>query len=211
CFGDTLEYRGAKLYQEGSYSFVEEVRPMCFEETVLTLNVRPEIYVNDLAIMADDGNGNGALLVEVKGGTGALSYLWNTGATTESLFNVQAGSYSLTVTDAAACTARFDFEIPLVNATDDQALPRAAFRVRPTLMPRDGMVTLENMSGVLQDIRDVRWWSASGQVQRKSVGLSVAPGQTLALTAPENLAAGVLVVQVILADGRHWATRIVKP
>jgi hypothetical protein len=178
---------------------------------VLTLTVRPEIYVNDLAIMADDGNGNGALLVEVKGGTGALSYLWNTGATTESLFNVASGPYSLTVTDGASCTARFDFEIPLVNATDDQVLARAAFRIRPTILPRDGMVTLENMSGVLLDIRDIRWWSASGQVQRTTAGQSIAPGQSLVLSSPQQLPAGVLVVQVILADGRHWATRIVKP
>ena len=211
CFGDTLEYRGAKLYQEGTYSFVEEVRPMCFEETVLTLNVRPEIYVNDLAIMADDGNGNGALLVEVKGGTGTLSYRWNTGATTESLFNVVAGPYSLTVTDAAGCTARFDFEIPLVNATDNLALARTAFRIRPTILPRDGVLTLENMSGVRQEIREIRWWSAAGQMQRSSAGQSVAPGQSLALPAPQQLAAGVLVVEIILANGSHWASRIVKP
>jgi hypothetical protein len=114
------------------------------------------------------------------------------------------------VTDAAACTARFDFEIPLVNATDDLALARTAFRIRPTIMPRDGVVMLENMSGVRQDIRDIRWWSASGQVQHTSAGQPVAPGQSIPLPAPQHLAAGVWGIQVILADGRHWVTRIVK-
>ncbi|NCW51590.1 MAG: hypothetical protein EBV89_10060, partial [Betaproteobacteria bacterium] len=43
--------------------------------------------------------------MSVTGGTGAYTYLWSNGATTASLTNLAAGSYSLTVTDANGCTA----------------------------------------------------------------------------------------------------------
>lgn len=49
------------------------------------------------------GQTNGYILSNVSGGTGNYTYLWNTGATTPNLFNLPAGLYSLTVSDANAC------------------------------------------------------------------------------------------------------------
>ncbi len=50
-----------------------------------------------------NGSSTGAIDVAVIGGTGAYTFLWNTGATTEDLTNVPAGSYQLNITDASAC------------------------------------------------------------------------------------------------------------
>ncbi len=47
------------------------------------------------------GNSNGAIGISVSGGYTPLSYLWSNAATTASLSGVPAGTYSLTVTDAA--------------------------------------------------------------------------------------------------------------
>ena len=88
CFGDTLDFNGTAVYDEGSYSFVEEIRPGCFEETVLNLSLLPEIFVNDLSIIGDNGSGDGAIFVEINGGTPPLTYLWSSGQTSESLFNI---------------------------------------------------------------------------------------------------------------------------
>ncbi|HOE04471.1 MAG TPA: gliding motility-associated C-terminal domain-containing protein [Bacteroidales bacterium] len=50
------------------------------------------------------GSTDGSIVVSVTGGTTPYSFLWNTGAITQDLFNVGAGNYSLVVTDFYGCT-----------------------------------------------------------------------------------------------------------
>ncbi len=52
-----------------------------------------------------NGLNNGSIDMAVTGGTGAYSYLWNDNATTEDRSALTPGSYTVTVTDANACTA----------------------------------------------------------------------------------------------------------
>jgi len=51
------------------------------------------------------GGNDGAVSVDVSGGTGPYTYLWTGGATGSSLSNLVAGTYSVTVTDAHSCTS----------------------------------------------------------------------------------------------------------
>lgn len=57
------------------------------------------------------GLANGNISTAVNGGNGIYSYAWGTGATTSSLSNLTAGAYSLTVTDAAICTATANINV----------------------------------------------------------------------------------------------------
>lgn len=51
------------------------------------------------------GGNDGYMTSFVTGGTAPYTYLWSNGATTANIYNLVAGAYSLTVTDANGCTA----------------------------------------------------------------------------------------------------------
>lgn len=51
------------------------------------------------------GDSSGTLGVEITPGLAPYQYLWNTGATTDSLYNVTVGTYGVTVTDNLGCSA----------------------------------------------------------------------------------------------------------
>ena len=71
------------------------------------------VFINqplqDFVVTVDDENiscfgaGDGSIELNVSGGTPNYSFLWNTGATTQNIFQLEAGLYSVVVTDNVQC------------------------------------------------------------------------------------------------------------
>jgi len=63
------------------------------------------------------GGATGAIDVTVTGGSGAFTYSWSNGATTQDLSNVPAGPYEVTITDGEGCVSTASYTV-----TQPQAL-----------------------------------------------------------------------------------------
>jgi hypothetical protein len=71
------------------------------------------------------GYANGSATANASGGTSPYTYNWSNGGTTQSISNLSAGNYSVTVTDSKGCTATANTTIkqldgPTVDAGIDQ-------------------------------------------------------------------------------------------
>jgi len=68
-----------------------------------------------------NNNNEASASVSASGGTAPYSYAWSNGATTSSIDNLSAGTYSVTVTDANGCTDDCSVTVsitPCCNVTD---------------------------------------------------------------------------------------------
>ncbi len=62
------------------------------------------------AVACNDPN-SGAISLVVTGGTPRYRYLWSHGATTKDITHIQAGSYTVSITDSLSCSATFIYEV----------------------------------------------------------------------------------------------------
>ncbi len=76
----------------------------------------PVPAINVATNVSCNGGNNGALDISVTGGTLLYTYLWNTGALTQDISGLTAGTYTVTVTDANFCVGTQSFVVtqPLV-------------------------------------------------------------------------------------------------
>ncbi|MBL0051227.1 MAG: hypothetical protein IPP29_06725 [Bacteroidetes bacterium] len=63
-----------------------------------------------------NGNNNGAININIAGGTTPYTYAWSNGATTQNITNLAPNTYTVTVTDANGCTATISQAITQPNS-----------------------------------------------------------------------------------------------
>lgn len=76
----------------------------CNDIKTIDITTPTALTISDSSTQAGCGLSNGSASVTVSGGVPGYSYMWNTGATTSSINNVAAGTYSVTVTDTNGCS-----------------------------------------------------------------------------------------------------------
>ncbi|MBK8656461.1 MAG: T9SS type A sorting domain-containing protein [Haliscomenobacter sp.] len=89
----------------------------CTDTAQGVVEIIPALTLSTTAKDADCNDAaNGTVNVSVSGGKPPYSYLWNNGATSPQVIGVKAGVYTVTVTDAAGCTASASVTVNEPNA-----------------------------------------------------------------------------------------------
>jgi len=109
---------------EGSYSCVVTDEDGCQITTPVYVveNEAGTLAIDDIDLDNEIcNNGLGEIELIISGGTTPYNFSWNTGQTTQDIFNLSAGTYNNTITDANGCSV-FTGDLILINESGTLAL-----------------------------------------------------------------------------------------
>lgn len=148
------------------------------------------------------GNFDGLINLNVSGGTEAYSFLWNTGDTTEDLFDLGAGTYCVTIVDANDCTTDLCETIMSESTSSRDLVDINLFKVYPNpVVEMDVWLELEFSNS--KDI-EIQLVNTLGQSLYQTSLINVRELKTQLPT--QNLARGLYFVQVMDLESRGLMT-----
>ena len=124
CWGDTLYVLDEALYHSGIYEIRRDDGEQCDTVVNVDLLVYDSIYISDSLVIKDDGSGNGAISVNIRGGLPPYKYLWSTGADIPFVNGLTADIYSLIVRDQNDCSRTFVFDLRMETGVEDGVINR---------------------------------------------------------------------------------------
>jgi gliding motility-associated-like protein len=96
---------------EGTYSVTVTSNAGCVGEAKVLVEKGNLTYSSKLEDIRCSGDKNGLIIVSPTNGTSPFSFNWSNGVKTGDNFNLTAGTYTVTINDAAGCSAIAPFEI----------------------------------------------------------------------------------------------------
>jgi gliding motility-associated-like protein len=155
----------------------------------ITVASNPQIRVsqNVISDVSCFGGANGAIDINVSGGTPGYTYLWSApgNETTQDIAGKGAGSYGITVTDARGCTSATIFSI----GTPDQLVVSAGAVSNTPVGACTGSVSF-NVTGGTPTYTAYNW-------TRNGTAFTAVPGPNSA----SNLCSGTYALEVVDAEG----------
>jgi PKD repeat protein len=122
----------------GSYTVTITDANNCSASASATVNEPAALHITSNVINSNCTTPTGSINLTVSGGTGAYSYLWSTGATTQNLSNISAGYYTVTVRDANNCQS---VQSIIVNSINGPAVTASTVHVK-CYNGNDGSISL---------------------------------------------------------------------
>ncbi len=152
----------------GTYTVTVTDANACTTTTTATVGQPAQALTTNVASFTNvsclDGS-NGAIVVTSTGGTSNYSYLWNDGATSQSRSGITAGTYSVTVTDAHACSAT-------TAATITQPTQSMELAMNKTNLLCDGSNTGSINLTVTGGVQPLHFMWSNGQTAEDQQGLT---------------------------------------
>ncbi|MFT5819102.1 MAG: hypothetical protein ACI8ZM_000324 [Crocinitomix sp.] len=129
----------------------------CMDEFEIEITSPEEIEVAS-SISNEVFGGDGFITTTTIGGVPGYTYLWNTGATTENIEDLVAGTYTLTVTDENGCSVTFTYVVDSQLSLDD--FGQDVFVIYPN--PAQNEIWISNRSDM--GVNSVKLYNAIGQL-----------------------------------------------
>lgn len=80
-------------------------------DSVFTINEPAGPSISHVSTNPDCGVNNGSIDLTVSGGAAPFTFLWNTGATTEDISGITAGTYTVDITDDSSCVHTYQVNL----------------------------------------------------------------------------------------------------
>jgi uncharacterized repeat protein (TIGR01451 family) len=139
CDGDTYNFGGQALTQQGTYTYSSTNVNGCDSQSVVQLQVT-KIILTNVVINNLEELTPGSIDMTITGGVAPLSYSWSNGDTLQDIQVYETGILVVTVTDASGCSNSFSFDVAGIPWGIDDVRSSINFTLLPN--PANNMVSV---------------------------------------------------------------------